>query len=55
MSSVNYSLNHKGVRLISTKEAWVKSKSGKMRLNGDYKFLGKIDISMPNIIVSPSR
>ena len=26
MSSVNYSLNHKGVRLVSADKAWVKGK-----------------------------
>ena len=55
MSSVNYSLNHKGVRLISSDEAWVKGKNGKMRLNSKYKFLGKIEISMPNLILAPSE
>ena len=28
MSSVNYSLKHKGVRLISSEEAWTKIKFG---------------------------
>ena len=54
MSSVNYSLNHKGVRLISSDEAWVKSKKGTMKLNPKYNFLGKIVMSMPNIILTPS-
>ena len=27
MSSVNYSLNHKGVRLIDAQKAWVKTKT----------------------------
>ena len=31
MSSVNYSLKHKGVRLISADDAWVKGKSGKRK------------------------
>ena len=54
MSSVNYSLNHKGVRLVSADKAWVKGKSGKMKLNPKYKFLGKIEVSMPNVILTPS-
>ena len=54
MSSVNYSLNHKGVRLISADDAWVKGKNGKRRLNPDYQFLGKIDIKLPNMIISAS-
>ena len=54
MSSVNYSLNHKGVRLISSDEAWVKSKKGVMKLNPKYRFLGKIQISMPNMIITAS-
>ena len=41
MSTVNYSLKHKGVRLISAEEAWVKGKSGKMKLNPKYHFVGK--------------
>ena len=54
MSSVNYSLKHKGVRLISADEAWIKGKNGKMKLNSKYNFVGKIETSMPNIIVSAS-
>ena len=54
MSSVNYSLKHKGVRLISADKAWVKGKNGKMKLNSEYSFVGKIETSMPNIIVSAS-
>ena len=30
MSSVNYSLKHKGVRLTDSREAWVKGKTGKL-------------------------
>ena len=52
MSSVNYSLKHKGVRLISSDNAWIKSKNGKVKLNPKYKFLGKLDLSMPNMIVT---
>lgn len=52
MSSVNYSLNNKGVRLIDSQEAWVIGKNGKRRLNPDYKFVGKIEMSMPNMIIS---
>ena len=33
MSNVNYSLKHKGVRLIPSSIAWVKGKNGKLRLN----------------------
>ena len=54
MSSVNYSLKHKGVRLISSEDAWVKGKNGKLKLNQKYKFVGKIDTKMPNIIISAS-
>lgn len=52
MSSVNYSLKHKGVRLISSEEAWLKTKNGKLRLNSKYNFIGKIEMSMPNMIVT---
>ena len=54
MSNVNYSLKHKGVRLISANEAWVKGKNGKCRLNPKYRFVGKIDCSLPNLIVTAS-
>lgn len=54
MSSVNYDLNKKGVRLISSEDAWVKSKNGKYKLNPKIKFLGKIDSQMPNMIISPT-
>ena len=54
MSNVNYSLKHKGVRLISAKQAWVKGKNGKQCLNPKYSFVGKIETSMPNMIVTAS-
>ena len=54
MSSVNYSLKHKGVRLIPADKAWMPTKRGKRKLNSDYSFVGKIDCSMPNIIISTS-
>mgnify|MGYP004654082707 CR=1 FL=1 len=54
MSSVNYSLNHKGVRLIDSRKAWVISKKGKQYFNPKYRFIGKIDIRLPNMIVSVS-
>lgn len=54
MSTVNYSLKHKGVRLIDAQEAWIISKFGKVRLNSKYHFVGKVDIHMPNMIVSAS-
>lgn len=52
MSNVNYDLKQKGVRLISAENAWVKSKNGKMKLNPKYKFVGKIDTKMPNVIIT---
>lgn len=54
MSTVNYSLNHKGVRLIPSEEAWVRSKNGKYKLNPKYQIVGKIETGMPNIIVTAS-
>lgn len=54
MSSVNYSLKHKGVRLISSEEAWLINKKGNKRLNPKYQFVGKIEISMPNMIIKAS-
>ncbi len=54
MSTVNYSLKHKGVRLIDAQEAWVRGKNGKLRLNPKYQIVGKIDTRMPNMIVTAS-
>ena len=54
MSSVNYSLKHKGVKLIPSEKAWVIGKNGKRKLNPDYHFVGKIDAKMPNLIISAS-
>ncbi len=52
MSSVNYSLKHKGVRVISSEDAWVKGKNGKIRLNTKFHFVGKIETTMPNMIIT---
>lgn len=54
MSNVNYDLKSKGVRLITAERAWVKSKNGRMKLNPDYTFVGKIETTMPNMIVTAS-
>lgn len=54
MSSVNYSLKHKGVRLIPSEKVWLKSKNGNFRLNSKYGIIGKVDIRMPNMIVTAS-
>lgn len=54
MSTVNYSLKHKGVRLIASDKVWIKGKNGKYRLNPKYSIIGKIDLSMPNMIVTAS-
>ena len=55
MSSVNYSLKHKGVKLVPASEAWVTTKNGKRRLNPNFTFVGKIDLRLPNLIISPSE
>lgn len=55
MSSVNYSLKHKGVKLIPSEKAWVKGKNGKPKLNPKYAFVGKIDTKMPNLIISATE
>lgn len=47
-------MEHKGVRLISSEDAWVKGKNGKMRLNPKYNFIGKMVLTMPNMIVTAS-
>ena len=55
MSSINYSLNNKGVRLIDANKAWIVGKNGKHKLNPKYNFIGKIETSMPNMILSVSN
>lgn len=54
MSSVNYDLKNRGVRLVASQDAWIVTKSGKRILNPKYQFLGKIEVTMPNMIVSAS-
>ena len=54
MSSVNYNLKNKGVRLISADEAWIKAKNGKQHLNPKYSFVGKVDTRLQNLIVTAS-
>lgn len=54
MSNVNYSLKNKGVRLIPSSDAWVITKNGNKRLNPKYKFVGKVEMTMPNMIVTAS-
>jgi len=54
MSSVNYNLRNKGVRLIDSSDAWVIGKNGKPRLNPKYQIVGKVDMTMSGIIVSAS-
>lgn len=54
MSSVNYSLKHKGVRLIPSEDAWKPEKNGKYRLNPKYHFIGRMEMTMPNMIVTAS-
>ena len=54
MSSVNYSLNNKGVRLISAKEAWILDKNKKAKLNPKYHFVGKLDMEMTNMLITTS-
>lgn len=54
MSTVNYNLKNKGVRLIDAKDAWVKDKNGEFHLNNKYHIVGKIDTRLPNMIVTAS-
>lgn len=54
MSSVNYNLNNKGVRLIDSKEAWIIGKNNKPKLNPKYHFIGKVNMTMTNMIVTAS-
>ena len=52
MASINYSLKHKGIRLVSSKVVWVFGKNKKIKLNPEYVIVGKIEASMPNMIIS---
>lgn len=54
MSNVNYSLNNKGVRLIDSRDAWVVGKNNKPKLNPKYSFVGKVDMNLPNMLVTAS-
>ena len=54
MSNVNYSLKHKGVRLIDSRKAWLIGKNGNKKLNPKYHVIGKIEMSMPNMIITAS-
>ena len=54
MSTVNYSLKHKGVRLIDSRDAWKIGKNGAKHLNSKYHIIGKIEMTMPNMIVTAS-
>lgn len=55
MSSVNYSLKHKGVRLLGAEKAWVKGKNGKRKLNPKYAFVGRVDTRLSSVIVTASE
>ena len=55
MASINYSLKHKGIRLISAKDAWIVGKNQKLKHNPNYFFVGKIEASMPNMIISATE
>ena len=55
MASINYSLKHKGIRLISAKDAWVIGKNKNLKHNPNYVFVGKIEVSMPNMIISANE
>lgn len=52
MSTVNYNLKNKGVRLISAENAWIKGKNGRYKLNPKYHFVGKFDTRMPIAVLS---
>lgn len=54
MSTINYSLKHKGVHLISVEDAWIRGKNGRPRLNPKYAIIGKMDTRLPNMIVTAS-
>lgn len=54
MSSVNYTLKNKNVRLLTSQQAWVIGKNGKRKLDPNYKFIGKVKISTPNMLMTAS-
>ena len=41
-------------RLIKNDKVWVFGKNGKPKLNPKYNFIGKMEISMPNVIMTAS-
>lgn len=54
MSTTSYNIKHKGIRLISSKTAWIKGKNGKYRLNPDYHIIGRMDIQVPTLLITAS-
>lgn len=56
MSRPNLSISNKGIKLIDSNQAWVPTKKGKnrFRLNPQYDFIGRVESSMPNIIITAS-
>ncbi len=52
MSSVNYSVQTKGAQLVKASEAWKRTRTGKYRLNPMYQFVGRMETSMPNMVIT---
>ncbi len=52
--SINYNTHTRGAKLITSEEAWTRSKNGKLILNPKYTYIGKLQMTMPNMLVSAS-
>lgn len=55
MSNVNYSLKHKVVRLIDSRKAWLIGKNGNKKFNPKHHIIGKIEMTMQNMIITASN
>ncbi len=53
MSRIDYSIKAKGSKLLSADDVWT-FRGGKYLKNKKYIYYGKIDMSMPNMIISAS-
>ena len=44
-----------GVKVVSSKEAWLYTKKGKPYLNPEYNIIGKVDSAFPNFVLKANK
>ena len=56
MSRTNLSISNKGIQVIDSSQAWLRTRNGKRqyKLNPNFNFVGKVVSSFPNMIVTAS-